>query len=197
MAGAPENNHPRALAAQPVEEVADRIARCLQEIQPQVVITHDPIGGYKHPDHIAVHNATVKAFYDLVDSPPTDDDPAPYRPQKLYFTTFPRLFLQLAVRIAPLFGRNPRKWGKNKDIDMVDLLEESDFPTHARIKYRSVIDRKEAATACHASQLDGGPPTGGLLRWIFRLFTSEDRYMRAYPPAEPGLREDDLFAGVQ
>ena len=28
-----------------------------------MVITFDPIGGYRHPDHIAIHLATVAAFY--------------------------------------------------------------------------------------------------------------------------------------
>ena len=39
-----------------------RIVPYIRSIRPQVVITFDPIGGYKHPDHIAIHQATVKAF---------------------------------------------------------------------------------------------------------------------------------------
>ena len=63
MAGSEDNKNPEALVNAPVEEVAGRIVKILRDIRPQVVVTHDPIGGYRHPDHIAVHNATVKAFY--------------------------------------------------------------------------------------------------------------------------------------
>ncbi len=38
------------------------MAHLIREVQPQVVLTFDPIGGYRHPDHIAIHKATVQAF---------------------------------------------------------------------------------------------------------------------------------------
>ena len=63
MPGSPANNHPDALAAAPLDEVAAKVAQLIRKIRPQVVVTFDPIGGYRHPDHIAIHQATVKAFY--------------------------------------------------------------------------------------------------------------------------------------
>ena len=104
--------------------------------------------------------------------------------------------LRLAVRILPLLGRDPRHFGRNGDIDIRALVEEGDFPIHARIDYRSVVEKRDAAAACHASQLDGGPPRGGLLGWVWHMFGDVEQYMRAYPPPEPGLREKDLFAGI-
>ena len=62
MEGSPDNRHPEALTAQPVEAVAKTVAELIQKIRPQVLITFDPIGGYRHPDHIAIHKATVRAF---------------------------------------------------------------------------------------------------------------------------------------
>ena len=62
MPGTPDNQHPNALAAQPVDEVAAKVVHYIRLLRPQVVVTHDPIGGYKHPDHIAMHRATVRAF---------------------------------------------------------------------------------------------------------------------------------------
>src|SRR3989304_1345849 len=50
MPGAPDNTHPNALAAAPVEAVAARIVKVLREVKPQVVIGNDPIGGSRHPD---------------------------------------------------------------------------------------------------------------------------------------------------
>src|SRR3990170_1624490 len=62
MPGSPDNQHPQALAAAPIEEIARRVAGYIRQIRPQVVITFDPLGGYRHPDHIAIHRATVVAL---------------------------------------------------------------------------------------------------------------------------------------
>jgi len=63
MPGSVENSHPRALAAAPLEQVAEKIAHHIRKLGPQVVLTFDPIGGYKHPDHIAVHKAPTKVVF--------------------------------------------------------------------------------------------------------------------------------------
>jgi LmbE family N-acetylglucosaminyl deacetylase len=197
MPGSSDNQHPRALAAAPVEEVAQRVAHFIRLLRPQVIITNDPIGGYKHPDHIAIHKATVQAFHLAGDPAFVDSEGLPpYQPQKLYYQTLPKQALRLAVRLLPLLGRDPRHFGRNGDIDLRALVEEGDFPIHARINFRQVADKRAAAAACHASQLDGGPPRGGLLGWVWHLFGDVEQYMRAYPPPEPGLREKDLFAGL-
>jgi LmbE family N-acetylglucosaminyl deacetylase len=195
MPGSPDNEHPQALVAQPAEEVAGRIAEIIRQVRPQVVVTHDPIGGYRHPDHIAVHDATVLAFNQLLE-PASAAQADGYRPQKLYFNTFQTGFFRWVVRLVRLFGRDPRRWGRNQDIDVVALAEGPHFPVHALIRYDSVRSQKEAAAACHASQLESGPPQRGPLFWITRLYGARDQFMRAYPEAEAGLKEDDLFAGV-
>ncbi len=82
------------------------------------------------------------------------------------------------------------------DIDLVELMQDSDFPVHARIDIRPVLSEREAAMACHASQLPSGPPRGSLMRFLTGRLGAKEMYMRAYPPAENGLRERDLFEGV-
>ena len=62
MAGSPDNRHPESLAMAPLEQAAGKIVKVIRELRPEVVITHDPLGGYRHPDHIAVNRATVAAF---------------------------------------------------------------------------------------------------------------------------------------
>jgi N-acetyl-1-D-myo-inositol-2-amino-2-deoxy-alpha-D-glucopyranoside deacetylase/mycothiol S-conjugate amidase len=59
MASSPENRHPESLAMAPLEQAAGRVVRAIRELKPEVVITHDPLGGYRHPDHIAIHRAPV------------------------------------------------------------------------------------------------------------------------------------------
>ncbi|NUM43117.1 MAG: PIG-L family deacetylase [Anaerolineales bacterium] len=197
MPGTPDNAHPAALVNQPVEAVAARLVHFIRELRPQVIVTHDPIGGYKHPDHIATHHAVLRAFHTAGDASAYPAEPLPpFAPQKLYYTTFPKMWMRLLVWLMPLFGQNPRRFGRNKDIDILSLVEEGDFPIHTRVDYTAVAGIRDAASACHASQLEGGPPRRGLVSWLFRLMRQKDTYMRAHPPAENSLRERDLFEGV-
>ena len=193
MPGSPDNSHPRALAAAPIEQVASAVVEWIRRIRPQVVITFDPIGGYRHPDHIACHNATVLAFEAAGDAARFPASLPAYRPARLYFHTFQRPWLRHGVRLLHLFGQDPRHWGRNKDIDLVDIAQ-SEFPVHARIDIRSVADRKERASACHASQQM--PRPRGIGRWLVRFSEAEEVYMRGAPPAPAGLKERDLFEGV-
>jgi len=187
MPGSADNHHPRALAAADPDEVAGRVLTCMRELKPQVVITFDPIGGYRHPDHIAMHKATLQAFEMARQS---GDG---YRPQKLYYHTFPKRLLRLFLRVLPIFGQDPHHFGRNGDIDLTDLAA-VDFPIHARIGYSEVADRKEKASACHRSQQAGGPT--GVVGTLLRRFNGPETFMRAFPPAAPGLRERDLFEGA-
>jgi LmbE family N-acetylglucosaminyl deacetylase len=194
MPGSPDNVHPDALAAAPIDEVAGRVTTYIRKLRPQVVLTFDPIGGYRHPDHIAIQRATVRAFHAAGDPKAFPGEFPPYQPQKLYFHTFSRRLMALVVRLMPLFGQDPRHFGHNKDIDLVSLAGEH-FPVHARIDFREVIEAKEHASACHASQMSMGPPRG-LLGWVFRRGTGMETFMRAYPEAPSSLREVDLYSGI-
>ena len=194
MSGSPGNQHPEALAAAPLDEVAAMITTLIRQIRPQVVLTFDPHGGYHHPDHIAIHNATVEAFHAAGDVTRYPDGLPPYHPQKLYFNVHSLRFLRLLVVLLPLFGRDPRRWGRNADIDLVDITSRS-YPIHVRIDFRPVADIKRKAAACHRSQ--GGGSTSGIITRLRRLTTSYESFMRAHPPAPKRLRETDLFEGVQ
>jgi LmbE family N-acetylglucosaminyl deacetylase len=156
-------------------------------------LTFDPIGGYRHPDHIAVHKATVKAFH-LAGDPDYKTETPPYQPAKLYYHTISRAFIRLTVRLLKLFGKDPSRWGENNDIDLTSLAID-DYPVHTRINYRPVNARKVAASFCHASQ-GGAGLAKGPLRWLARVIGTRDQFMRAYPPPEPGERETDLFDGL-
>jgi len=177
-----------------VDEVAAQIAGYIRQLKPQVVLTFDPIGGYRHPDHIAIHQATVRAFDLAGEATFSPNGLPPYQPQKLYYHTFPRGYMKLLVRLMPLFGKNPRKWGRNEDIDLLALASE-DFPVHAVINYKDVGKLKVEASACHASQ-GGAGLSRGLSSWLMRLRAEKDNFMRAYPAPKRGQREKDLFEGI-
>ncbi len=194
MIGSTENRHPEALFAQPVEKVASEIADWMKRIEPQVVITFDPIGGYRHPDHIAIHKAAVKAFH-LIREAGQGKGGYRYQPVKLYYHTIQRGLLKIMVRIMPILGKNPRKIGKNQDIDLVAITEVN-YPTDAVINFRDVADVREDAAACHVSQ-GGGKTSGGILGRARKWLGSKEIYMRAYPKREKGEPvENDLFEGL-
>jgi LmbE family N-acetylglucosaminyl deacetylase len=193
MTGSDENNHPNSLIKAPIDEVKAKIVHYIREIQPQVVLTFDPIGGYRHPDHIAIHKATVEAFHSAGD-PNYPSDLPPFQSAKLYYHTIPRNFIRLTVRFLKLIGKDPTRWGENKDIDLTSLAID-DYPINAQINYRSVDSRKNAASFCHASQ-GGAGLAKGPLRWITRVVPSKDQFMRAFPPPDPRERETDLFDGI-
>jgi LmbE family N-acetylglucosaminyl deacetylase len=196
MHGSQDNQHPSCLANAPTDEVAAKVTRLIRQIKPQVVITFDPQGGYFHPDHVAMHEATVRAFHAAGDPDQFPGELSAHQPQKLYFTIFPVKLLRAVLRVTQLFGHDPTKWGRNNDIDLIRITENA-YPVHARINTASVAKVKQRAAECHASQLDGGPRRRGLVGLIFRLVDRQETFMRAHPPALEGVRENDLFSGVK
>jgi N-acetyl-1-D-myo-inositol-2-amino-2-deoxy-alpha-D-glucopyranoside deacetylase len=92
MAGSPAAGHPRAFAGADVGEAAALLAEQLAAIDPDVVLTYDPEGGYRHPDHVQTHRVTVAAVRRLVTKPGPGG---------------PRLYLAL----TPLsWAREDRRW---------------------------------------------------------------------------------------
>jgi LmbE family N-acetylglucosaminyl deacetylase len=192
MPGMDANSHPDAQINHPIEEVAGKVVKHIREIKPEIVITFDPIGGYKHPDHIHIHKATVLAFANADDETFHPEAGEGFKPQALYFQVFPRGFLKMATRLMPLFGKDPTKFGRNGDINLKELAE-VDFPVHVRIHTKSVSEIKTRASAQHASQ-GGTQMRRGLMGFITRVFGEREDFMRAYPPVTDGFkRKNDLF----
>lgn len=202
MPGTQANKHPDAQINHPVEEVAGKIVKYIRQLKPDIVITFDPIGGYKHPDHIHVHQATVLAFEkaDEASFHPeagilSGDEGRPFKPRALYFQVFPRHILRWTVRLMPLFGKDPTKFGRNKDVNLRELAE-VDFPVHVRLDIRSVEEAKRLAGAQHLSQ-GGIGMRRGLIGFLARLFGEHEDFMRAYPPVNGKFRRrKDLFDGI-
>jgi len=195
MTDTEDNKHPEALTVAPIDEVSERIVKVIRSLKPDVVVTHDPIGGYRHPDHIAIHNATVKAFEVVADPIRYPEAGSAFQPQKLYFHIFPRKILKVAVKLMPFFGQDPHHFGQNKDVDLTSLVE-VDFPTHAIIRpTKAAIRIRNEAMLCYASQRGNGPPRRNILFLIGRLLGQRDSFMRAYPSVKGG-REHDLFENI-
>lgn len=199
MMGTPDNDNPACLWQADEDEVTGRIVRDIRRIRPHVVVTFDPYGGYGHPDHIYMHRATTRAFYAAGDPTQYSEQIAeglePYQPAKLYYTAFPRLLLRVMLLVARLRGEDPRRMGRNKDLDLQAALDRQ-LPSTARLnvaRYQSVWD---AAANCHASQ-QNPRQTQSVFDRLNRVIFRHQDFTRAYPPLnghEPVER--DLFAGI-
>jgi LmbE family N-acetylglucosaminyl deacetylase len=198
MVGTAGNEHPKSLAQAPEDEVVAALVALIRRLHPEVVLTFDPVGGYGHPDHIAIHDATVKAYEAASDPQQFPEEGSAFEPQKLYFATFSFRFVKPVLALLRLTGRDPRKWGRNEDIDLTEVFR-TRFPVNARVNYREVADIKKEAISCHASQLDQGSSSTGLAGALLRLLRSGtvDTYMRSDPPVTNGRIERDLYEGIR
>ena len=195
MPGTEANKHPEAQINHSINEVAGKVVRYVRELNPDVVLTFDPIGGYKHPDHIHIHKATVLAFEKADDASFHPEAGSPFKPRALYYQVFPRGFLKWMTRLMPLTGKDPTRWGRNGDMNLKELAE-VDFPVHVRLDVRPVAEIKRQAGAQHASQ-GGVGMRRGLMGFIMRLFGETEDYMRAYPAVDGSFRrKHDLFDGI-
>ena len=193
MNGSEDNRHPKALINAPMEEVTGRIVKYIREFKPDVVLTFDPVGGYHHPDHIFIQKATVAAYEAAADRNQFPQFGEPFQPKKLYYHIFPRGFVRMAVRLMKFFGKDPTKFGRNKDIDLEMLAGDQDYPAHVRIDYHKVNKLKEKASNCHESQLDFSNQSPLLLRVARYLVSNKDSFMQAHPPVPDNYRANDLF----
>jgi len=204
MAGTEDNQHTESLHSASIEDVAIRILDHLAQLQPDVVITHDQYGGYGHPDHIKLHYATRRAFelkygiylhqaadgrMEYAERSAKNVADAP----KLYFPVFPKNMAKLGVRLMPWFRQDPRKFGRNKDIDLVQIAS-WDVPPTCHIDTRAWHEVKARASACHASQQSIGQAPF-FIRLMFRRQGKYEHFARAYPPTRPREpMETDLAA---
>lgn len=183
MRGTPDNDHPDALIRQPLDHTVQEVLFYMQRLRPQVVVTHDPWGGYGHPDHIRCCAATTAAFY-LTEGA-----------QKLYYTAFDKRWLKLMVQVMPLWRVDPKAIGRNKDINLVEIASWH-TPIHATLDIDAYAAAKEAASRAHASQYSGGPAWSKRLpKWLRKRVLGSESFTRAFP-APSGQLEQDLFDGV-
>ena len=197
MENTPENQHPDCLLQAPLAEVVEEITGLIRHIQPQVILTHDPSGGYFHPDHIKVHQATRLAF-DAAGDPDSFPEQiaqglAPHQTQKLYYTAFPRRILKIMTKLLPLLGQDPEAFGRNHDVN-VKRIAEVDQAVTTKISISKYYEASQRAAHCHRSQ------NGGSSRRIIDLLgrlTRFDTFSRAFPPWENGSVEKDLFEGLE
>lgn len=193
MPGTEPNRDPRAFINAEPDRVTGQLVKIFRSVQPQVVVTFDPFGGYGHPDHIFIHHRVTEAFHAAGDAARSPEFGAPYQPQKLYWSVFPKGLLKFFVMVMRLTRRDPTKFGRNGDINLIDIAEH-DYPATTRIDIRPYYAIKQAASRCHTSQFAGGPQRFSK----FQKWLASHETFRLVEPSPDGkrLEERDLFEGV-
>jgi hypothetical protein len=100
--------------------------------------------------------------------------------------------VKFGVRVLPLLRQDPRKFGRNKDIDLMQIAS-WDVPTTTKVNTRAYAQAKQEASACHASQQP--PQSNRLIRLLFRRTGGSEYFSRAYPPYVKGERQETGLFG--
>lgn len=184
-----------SFATKPKEEVAQRLVQSIREFRPHVIITYDENGGYPHPDHIMVHEASMIAWEKSGDPDFAPQAGAPWTPLKLYYThgfilkrmtLLHELLLERGVN-SP-YELMIKRWEENEGDVMHRVTTQVDCAPY--------FDRRAQALTAHATQID---PAGAFLASPVedqqRVWPTEE-FELARSRVESSLPEDDLFAGI-
>jgi N-acetyl-1-D-myo-inositol-2-amino-2-deoxy-alpha-D-glucopyranoside deacetylase len=116
-------------------EVEQKVKDVIEKVQPQVILTFDPHGGYGHPDHIVIHRAALAAFF--------SSGHLPGAPKRLFYTAFPIAIARMMFdsSASPTPGLSPELYGVSEDTIAF---------SHDITPY---LEQKTAALRAHASQV--------------------------------------------
>ena len=183
MAGTEDNEHPSSLHQADASIVVAALADIIQEIRPDIVITHDPSGGYGHPDHQAMCRHTTEAYQRTV-AKAYGNSPS------LYYVCFPRSNFQ-------------RMWRKMVEMDItppfasqdIDLVGTPDEEVTTVLDISSYVDIKIDSLNCHRTQIDDNGPFAQLPQDMTREIMGTEYYMLVFP--EGTSPRADLLGSLQ
>jgi N-acetyl-1-D-myo-inositol-2-amino-2-deoxy-alpha-D-glucopyranoside deacetylase len=184
------HDDPRALANVDMLEVEAGVRKVIQNVQPHVVLTFDPHGGYYHPDHVAVQRATTAAFF----SSGSMGNTAPER-----------LFYGVMVRdVFSVFAERSRGRGLTDGLD-ADVFGTAPCMIAVSFDSRSYLKRKLSALAAHRSafgvteeMLDNPPPGVAQMLDAFRpAFEREDFVLAGTRSPAPHWPLQNFFDGLE
>lgn len=179
MDGTLANADSRAFMQVPRDEVVTRLVVQIRGLRPAIVVTFGEDGGYGHPDHIAIHYATVEAVRLAAEPEDRPELGASWRIGAFYFTAAPReVLLEFASRNEGPF-RHLSKEARQR-------IGTPDDQITTRVDVASLLELKASAILAHRTQV-GDPSrltpdeSGTVKHW--RMLTHE-HYIRVPLPWE-------------
>lgn len=146
MAETADNQHPNSLNMASSSEVVAKLTDILDQVKPNLVLTHDPSGGYGHPDHLAVNAHTTEAFYNSCNRSNSC----------LYYVCFPKTVFQRMWKEMKDMGIDPPF--ASQDIDSIGSPDEDVTTT---LDVSDFVETKITSLNCHRTQMD---PNGAINR---------------------------------
>lgn len=143
MAGSSTVSHPRAFVNSGREAV-DQLGELFSDLQPHVVVTYGPDGGYGHPDHIRAHEITHAAVREAAAADR-------WVPARIYWTAQERPCVEQGLRRLRDSGPPPQGW---RWPESGELATVPSGVVDARVAgSQEDIDAKRRAMAAHATQV--------------------------------------------
>ena len=174
MDGWDDNLHPNAYCNASADSVVAHLAGVIAEVNPHVVLTHDPSGGYGHPDHKTMSAHATAAVQRA-------SDPDRFTPL-LYYVCFPRGVFQrwwqemIDRGIEPPFA-----------VDAIDSLGTPDDDVTTTLDVSPWVETKLASLACHRTQISDGGPFAQLPEDVVHHLMGTEYYQLVTPPGASDL----------
>ncbi|MDJ0346243.1 PIG-L family deacetylase [Streptomyces sp. H10-C2] len=157
----PEGAGTGSLCAAPMGELVDQLAPRIRKFRPDLLVTYDAFGASGHPDHIAVHRATVAAV-EASAHPALYPAIEPWTVPELRLVTLPQSALS---NLAEAGAIDP--WPALPDAQ-VDLVTD----------VRPWLDTKWAAVQAHQSEFRRGARIAAMEDPVLReLFLGTEYYV--------------------
>jgi N-acetyl-1-D-myo-inositol-2-amino-2-deoxy-alpha-D-glucopyranoside deacetylase len=204
------NRDPRSFWQADPDEAARRLTWLVRRDRPDVMTTYNDYGGYGHPDHIRVHDVSVRAFDRASDAAwypeqlEGEGALAPWAPSKLYEQAIPAsvrnaMREQLEAMGEKSFWSEPEGASEAELADWRERMAKMLVPDEritAWIDISDAIEQKWNATRCHVTQIADSSPfiRFGLDAW--REWWNREAFILRESRAAISARESDLFAGL-
>jgi LmbE family N-acetylglucosaminyl deacetylase len=210
MMGRVGNRDARSFWQADLDEAAGRLTWLIRQHRPAVITTYNDFGGYGHPDHIRVHDITIRAFERAGDASwyPSqlggEGGVELWSPKKLYEQAIPASVREAMSEALEAAGQESR-WAEPKDASeeekaawreqMAKMLVPDETIT-TWIDIGDVIEQKWHATRAHVTQMadTNAFMQFGLEGW--RRNWNKEAYILRESNVPTSPPESDLFAGL-
>lgn len=177
--------------ADPVE-AGERVAACIRELRPQVLLTFDPFGVYGHPDHVAISQLSLSGAMRAASPGPVDGGPdEPHQVQKMYYHAW----------TDPVRDRYQHVFKALRITVDGEVRPSVTWPAWSVTTVTPAHDHWESvweAVRCHRTQIAQYGDISELTPDDHRELWGPQEYYRVFSLVNGGRRqEEDLFEGLR
>jgi len=178
MDGTPDNDNLASLYQAEPAKVESQVLALIEELQPDIVFTHDPTGGYGHPDHVTIHRRVKATIASISGEKP-----------HLYYVCFPKMHFKKLWQDMTEAGITP-PFAKEK-------LDEIGSPDNYVTTVRDVSDHveiKKESLSRHQTQLDPNGPFATMAPPVMTTWMSTEYFYLDQPTS--GEAHEDILADL-